>query len=206
MSVREEFVAGARTIGGLLRSPALAARWEEDSALDGFRNGALAGHLVRAVTATVGFLEQPVPEGEPEDMVAFFVWATSGWAAQADAIVDRGEQQAAGGPQALNATYEEALARLEQELAGSAADRRAVRNNRILTLDDLLIIRALELIVHADDLAVSLEVDTPAFGADLTRRVIDLLVATAVARHGDLAVLRSLTRSERDTAEALRVV
>jgi len=51
--------------------------------------------------------------------------------------------------------------------------------------------------LHVDDLAVSLDVPTPAFPAEAARRAVAITAELARRRHGDLAVLRALTRAER---------
>jgi hypothetical protein len=52
-------------------------------------------------------------------------------------------------------------------------------------------------VVHADDLAVSIGVPTPAFPEEVFGPVRDLLVRLAERRHGQSAVIGALTRSER---------
>ena len=75
-----------------------------------------------------------------------------------------------------------------------------------MTLDDYLVTRLIELVVHTDDLAVSLDVAAPPIPAAATGLVITTLVEVARIRHGDTAVLRALTRRERDAVAALRVL
>ena len=69
-----------------------------------------------------------------------------------------------------------------------------------LRRDDFLLTRMLEIVVHADDLAVSAGVRTPEFPAGVFAPVRDLLVRLAVKRHGQSAVIGALTRSERTQA------
>ena len=66
-----------------------------------------------------------------------------------------------------------------------------------LRLDDFLLTRLVELSVHLDDLATSLGVPGPALSDAVTVPVRHLLVDLAAERHGDVAVLRALSRSER---------
>jgi hypothetical protein len=58
--------------------------------------------------------------------------------------------------------------------------------------------------VHADDLAVSVGMATPALPAAVLDPVFELLTRLAVRRHGPTAVLRALSRAERapDTISA----
>jgi hypothetical protein len=61
----------------------------------------------------------------------------------------------------------------------------------------MLMTRTMELVVHADDLAVSVGLPTPEFPAEVTGSVIDLLARLSVRRHGPTAVIRAMTRGER---------
>ncbi len=69
-----------------------------------------------------------------------------------------------------------------------------------LTLDDLLVTRMMEIVVHADDLAVSVGAPTPDFPDSVLDPALALLCRLAVRRHGSVAVLRALSRSERAPA------
>jgi hypothetical protein len=66
-----------------------------------------------------------------------------------------------------------------------------------LRLDDFLITRMMELAVHSDDLAYSVDTDTPELPDAVLEPVLGLLTALAVRRHGQPAVLRALSRAER---------
>jgi hypothetical protein len=66
-----------------------------------------------------------------------------------------------------------------------------------LRRDDFLLTRLLEIVVHTDDLAVSVAVPTPEFPDDAFAPVRDLLVRLAANRHGQSAVISTLTRRER---------
>jgi hypothetical protein len=76
--------------------------------------------------------------------------------------------------------------------------------DEVLSLDDYLKTRIIELTTHTDDLCVSLGRPTPTLpGLDVA---IATLIDVAALRHGDLAVLRALVRRERDPDDALRVI
>jgi hypothetical protein len=66
-----------------------------------------------------------------------------------------------------------------------------------LTAHDFLVTRMMEIVVHSDDLAASLGVDTPEFPDDVVAPVLDLLTGLAVRRHGATSVVRALTRPQR---------
>lgn len=74
-----------------------------------------------------------------------------------------------------------------------------------MSLDGYLQTRCVELAVHLEDLALS--VNSPVRAPEgAVALAVDVLVAAARARHGDQAVLNALTRRERDAEEALRVL
>jgi hypothetical protein len=81
-----------------------------------------------------------------------------------------------------------------------------VFDDMVIRLDDYLATRLVELCVHVDDLAVSLGEPAPPLPEAATGLAVRILVDVARQRHGDRAVLRALTRRERDPAEALRVL
>jgi hypothetical protein len=54
----------------------------------------------------------------------------------------------------------------------------------------------LELVVHADDLAVSLDVAPPGFSAAGIDLAVGALVRISLRRHGQVAVVRMLARAQ----------
>jgi hypothetical protein len=75
-----------------------------------------------------------------------------------------------------------------------------------MRLDDFLVTRTMEVVVHSDDLTASVSLPTPTFPAATNDPVITLIVETRRRRHGDAAVIRAFTRRERDTGDTLRVI
>jgi hypothetical protein len=55
----------------------------------------------------------------------------------------------------------------------------------------------MEIVVHADDLACSVDLDTPQFPDPVIRPVLDLLGRLAMTKHGQASVVRALARKER---------
>jgi hypothetical protein len=53
-----------------------------------------------------------------------------------------------------------------------------------LLLDDFLLTRMMEIVVHSDDLALSAGIATPPFSPQVFEPVLDLLSRLAVVRHG----------------------
>jgi len=206
----EAFLDAASTAVGVLERPELAERWQQDSVLPRFGVAALAGHLVRGMTTVEQYLDGPEPD-EPGISAARYFHTVIRSADISDpahqAIRDRGAEAAADGPAALAGDARAALGRLPSRLAGAGAGRRLrVAGGLVMTLDEYLRTRVVELVIHADDLAASLGVELAPPRPATCAVAIDVLVGVARIRHGDLAVLRALARRERDPVQALRVL
>ncbi|GAA4443079.1 maleylpyruvate isomerase N-terminal domain-containing protein [Phytohabitans houttuyneae] len=201
---RDDFIATARAVAPLFRDPAVAAAWDGPSALAEFSVGGLAGHLAYQVLALPGVLAAPEPT-EPVISLAEHYGRVAWIGADLDAEINvrirqGGDAIGAEGAHALAERYDAAVDDLAAGLPAAAPDR----NARIslwgpwsMRLDDLLVTRMMELAVHADDLAVSVGVETPPFPPTAVETVVDLLSRLAVRRHGPTAVLRALSRAER---------
>lgn len=113
-----------------------------------------------------------------------------------------GEQDAADGPTALAARVATCVRRLRETLAAAPARpvRRPIWGPWSISLDDFVTSRLLELIIHADDLAYSVDVATPAFPPQAVETVVEILSRIALRRHGATHLLRALSRSERAPA------
>lgn len=198
------FLACAEAVAPLLRAPELAAQWSEPSVLTDFRTSGLAGHTARAVFNVERYLDAEVPSGAAHlDAVEYFLTASGAdvenpASAMNQTIRERGEQEAAGGPQALADAYDAARARLAVRLPGLSGEQPVLMFGRyVLPLDECLLTRLIELVVHADDLAVTLGLPTPDFSDQVNDLVIATLARIARRRHGPLPVLRALARRER---------
>jgi hypothetical protein len=209
--IRRAFLDAAVIGREVVASREVAVRWEEPSALPYFSVRGLAGHLVRATTSVEAYLDREEPTEEPLSAAQYYASVLDG-AHDLDspfhqAIRQRGEDAAAEGHPALVESFDAALARLAPRLAEERANR-VVKAflDRVLTLDEYLVTRIIELLVHTDDLAVSVGLPPPDFPLSASRPAIAALVDVAILRHGDEAVLRALTRRERDLVDALRVL
>jgi hypothetical protein len=69
-----------------------------------------------------------------------------------------------------------------------------------LTTEDFVVTRCMEMVVHGDDHAASIDVPTPEFPDPVVERVLALLTGVAVRRHGQAAVVRALSRPQRAPA------
>jgi uncharacterized protein (TIGR03083 family) len=213
--IQSLFLDAVAGTGRLLSEPALLERFDGPSALAEFSVRGLAGHLLRAVTSVEGYLDRPPPDeaGAGSAISAAEYYATV-IGDESDinsdvqrAVRQRGLKAAPDHPQEFPALWAAAAERLRGRLAETPANRlMQVYGDLVLTLDDYLVTRLIELVVHGDDLAASLDVTPPPLHAAATGLAIATLVEVARIRHGDPAVLRALTWRERDAVNALRVI
>jgi hypothetical protein len=197
------FLVAARTSQALLDDPAVAAAWAQPSALPGFTIGGLAEHLAAQILTPARVLAEPPSTHELVALLEHYgraAWVGADRDAEPNVLIrDSGEQSAAEGPDALAARVTKALADLEQTLPAQPVDRwiQPPAGPWSLTLSDFLLTRMMEMVVHCDDLAHSLQLATPSFPAPVQDPVLELLVQLSVRRHGATAVVRALTRAER---------
>ena len=196
------FVEGFLVCRELLRDPRTGRRWADPSALPEMSVGALACHLGRQVTRAADLLTMPSTLPVLDSVDEHYrraPWVTAG--SLDDPANDRtaDDADAALGHRRL-------LARVDDDL-GTA--RRALRDGTALDTvpipwqgwslrrEDFLLTRLLEVVVHTTDLAASLGVAAPDFPAGAFVPVRDLLVRLAVWRHGQSALVDTLSRRER---------
>ena len=203
--VLSAFLEIAERVEGMLVSEAVAALWEDPSALEGYTVSGLAGHLARGVLTVERYVEAPAPppNAEATDAAGYMV-AVLGAHDPVDSefhrtVRARSAEAAAKGPAALAADVQRAREHLAQRLADTVMQKRIeVLQGVVLTVEEYLRTRLVELVVHLDDLAVSV-------GYDVTHDVPDeaydeaaaVLMQVALRRHGGLPVVRSLARRER---------
>jgi len=197
--VIDAYLSAATTVSGLLRHPSLADAWDQPSALREFRIGGLAGHLARAVFTTEGYLAAEVPPDPVLVDAGSYLGMLETMTPEDNArVVNRGEAEAGTGPDDLIARYDAALDRLRATLPTLSEDRpMPMLAGNVLPLRECLATRMLELLVHADDLAVSIGEPTPEFDEEAADLVVTLLARFARRRHGLPALLRAFSREER---------
>ncbi|MEU0558902.1 maleylpyruvate isomerase N-terminal domain-containing protein [Dactylosporangium sp. NPDC006015] len=202
--MRSAFLDASETAAGLLRDPAVTARWGEPSALPGFTVGGLARHLANQVTRTVTLLAGPPGEAAVPVLDHFTGagWVGSGRDSDDNVFIrSRGEEAAALTSAAeLAAEVDAALDELRTTVPAQHPERIVDVGKWGLTVDDFLLTRVLELVVHVDDLAVSLDVPTPQLPPEAVAATVELLGRLAVWRHGALPVVGALARQERAPA------
>ncbi len=202
-----DFLVAAEAALALVGRVEVAQRWAEPSALEGMSVGAVAAHLGQQVelvhaAVTAGRAtsdDAPVPLLEHYRRAA---WVRADVEDEANRTIREGAEQAARvGHDALVLSLQEALLEVRRRLGASAG--RLPRGVRLphwewtLSFDDFLLTRVMELVVHADDLAVSVDVEPTALPDAVLGPVLALLVGVSLERHGQAALVRALTRRER---------
>lgn len=211
-SIPTLFLELGDTVGAMLSQPVLAERWDEPSALEGMTIGALAAHLGRAFTTTWLYLQaDPIGFDDDIDASSYFFKALDRPAedlAELNAgIAQRASDDAELGALGVFDLHETTISDLRMRLVGAPAERGIeVFDDICMPLDSYLVTRMVEVVVHSDDLAVSLGIDSPVFAPDVVDLVLVALLGVARERHGDVAILREFTRSERATGECLPVL
>lgn len=202
MSVRDAYLVAARSARDLVAGPAVEAAWERPSALAGMSVGALACHLGGQLVSVRELVAAP-PQGEVIPLLGHYERARWVTAAPDDevnvGIRESAEGNAADGHAALVGRLDDALGLLPGLLADQDPGRPVLIpwQGWALTLDDFLVTRMMEIAVHSDDLAVSVDLAPPALPEEVLAPVLTLLSLVAVRRHGQSAVLSALSRAER---------
>lgn len=202
------YLEAARSAADLVGSRLVAERWDEPSALPGMSVGALAAHLgsqlvlVRdTVRDTASWAEEaPVPL---LDHYRRSAWVTAGPEDEANVTIRESADELAGpGSETVVAEVRRAWEDLQTVVEDTTlpAVVRMPWWGWALTFEDFLVTRMMEITVHSDDLAVSLDVEPPEQPAVVLEPVLSLLTGVAVLRHGQAAVVRALTRAERAPA------
>lgn len=197
------FIAAADIAADLALRPEVAEHWTDESACAGMTVGGLAHHLLSQVGNTVRLVGAEPSDQPPITLLEHYQGA--GWVdAELEDDVNVGiregsDAEAAAGPEVLAAQVAELTERLPGVLAArEPGDAVWVPwQGWSLTLHDWLVTRMMEIVVHSDDLAASVGLETPEFPADVAGPVLDLLTRLSARRHGTTALVRTLTRPQR---------
>jgi hypothetical protein len=206
-----DFLVAAGTVVDLLGRMEVVGSWSQPSALPDLTVAGLAAHLASqvltvhaAVTAGTSVTEErPVPLLEHYQRVP---WVGADLDHPANvAIRETSERSAGVGHGTLVASVQAAVDDLRAAFTGGlpAGLPPAIRMppwEWSLSFDDFLVTRVMEIVVHSDDLAVSVDVAPPTLPEAVLGPVLALLVGVSLQRHGQAAVVRALTRSERAPA------
>ena len=200
---RTEFVDACHIAFRLASRPEVSEAWDRESSCAGMTVGGLTHHMLGQARNLARFLAQPPTTDSPIallDHYAGAAWVTAEPEDEANtSIRDEGNEAAEVGRSAVLAE----VAPLIDQLPGLLRTPREPDTIFIpwqgwaLTTDDFLVTRAMELMVHADDLAASVGLPTPEFPGTVAAHVVDLLGGVAMRRHGQAAVVRALSRPQR---------
>ena len=206
MTAVQEYLQVAGVIRSLLASPEVAKYWDYPSALDEWTVAGLSGHLARPVLNLASVLEEPVPWDSPlYSAVDYYAQMPAGDAdldsPAARAIRLRGVESAGADIADLLERYDKALAVSSEQLPPLPADHEIGTPTQgggvRMLLSEYLITRMIEMLVHADDLAVSIGRSYPDFTNDATNTVVATLACISLRRNKPTDLLRALARQER---------
>lgn len=211
VEIRSGFLSAAREAAILLGRSEVAEHWDSKSVLPEFSISGLCGHLLRSVKTVEIYLDVDEPEGDPLSAAGYYHALdieTDINSAVNRSVRSRGEESAMGGTANVAREARLLVDRLTTRLAREPIDRKLrVIRDLVVSLDDYLRTRIVELVVHSDDLALSVGIGNERIlEPPVSSIAIGTLVDLACLRHGELAVLRALTRRERDNLDALRVL
>ena len=205
---RASLLRAADQLVELVSAHEVADAWDQESVLPGMTVGGLTRHLVSQPECAVEFLRiQPLPQHAQTLSLAECYERTDWFAAPVDAlentsIRDDFNAMAAGGGERSLAILEQARAELPQALAAAGPTTYVPWQDCALATDDFLVVRLMEVVVHADDLAATIGLPTPSFDDDVLHPVLALLAMLGARRHGQDAAVRALSRAERATRPA----
>ena len=200
------FLAAVDLSLDLAARPEVRGAWERESACAGMTVGGLTHHLLKQAGNTVRGL-RATPDGAPPiallEHYARAAWVEAGPEDEANVSIRDGENDGAQvGPDVvleLAAEWADDLPALLE----AARDPDTIFipwQGWSLTTEDFLTTRMMELVVHGDDLAASVGLDTPTYPGGVLTPVLGLLTGVAVRRHGQTAVVRGLSRPQRAPA------
>jgi len=199
---RSALVGAVDQLADLVADAAVADAWEHESALPGMTVGGLARHLVSQPECAVEFLTTPGPaDAEVLTLVGHYDrvdwWRAPIDAAENTSIRDDFNLMGRAGHEESVEVLVRSRRHLPAALASAARTTYVPWQDCALPTDDFLVVRLMEMVVHADDLAFSVGVETPTFVPAVLEPVLALLASLAARRRGQPAVLRALSRSGR---------
>lgn len=209
------FLDAAASFCQMAGADRVEARWTDQSALRGLSVGGLVGH----VSAGIGWIE-PLLDTAPADNVQivrrgkYFSPFTIRTPDDFDAELHRRvrEQGERGGQRGATDTVAKLRSRVERLstlLPQQDPDRLIDLRPTVpgaMYLDDFICTRIIEVVVHGDDLAVSVGLVPDPPTVEAATIVIDTLVEAARDQHGDLEVIRTLARGDRSTPGVVPVL
>ncbi len=189
-------------------SPTLAERWSLPSALKDWTNAGLVGHLARSAFNLERALSTIGQHDEKQPILDTVGYYLSSAPHTPDSPVGRrirelGAAEAAEGPALLASRFAASAARLQDRAVPLHEATTVEMFTRVMSIDDCATACLLELVVHTDDLAESLDLHPPAFDDQAVDLVMCCLTRICRRRHGDTAVVRTLARTDRAPAAGI---
>jgi hypothetical protein len=206
--VRGLVIEAVEAAAALIGDDEVVAQWHQPSALAGMTVGALCAHLGRAAGAVLAYLDRTDPKTRPDG--ALLTPVTYFHAAIDSPIHERIKEvsatEATAGPGDVSDRCRWVAASMRTRLAEEPTDRLvAALGGRMLSLDDFCRTRLIEVLLHLDDVAVSVGLPRPETSADGPAIVIDILMGIARMKSGDWPVLHALARNERRAVDVFPV-
>ena len=200
---RDALVRASEALTPLVSDARVAEAWDRESVLPGFSVGGLTRHLVSQPESAVEFLGiRPVPpHAETVSLVELYGrtdWFEAPVSAEENTSISADFNAMAAGRQEHSvAILAESVAALPGAIAAAGPTTYVPWQDCLLATDDFLVVRLMEVVVHADDLAASIGADAPVFDDEALHPVLALLAALSAGRHGQTGVLRGLSRADR---------
>jgi hypothetical protein len=199
---RSTVIAAVAQLTELVGSEPVADAWGQESVLPAMTVGGLTRHLVSQPECAVQFLTRPIPPGTAVLTLVGHYDRVDWLHAPVDAIEntsirdDFNEMASAGHAESVE-VLARSLDALDTAIAAAGPTTYVPWQDCALPTDDFLVVRLMEIVVHADDLASSVGLSAPVFSPDVLEPALALLAALAARRRGQSAVLRALSREER---------
>lgn len=178
--IRPEWIVAWReslaAFRALVLEPMVIEAWKSPSNLDGYSVGGIAGHVLSLV---VGLRDRI--DARPSDLaiISHVDWYRGALSREHPGLVQIGEQVASAGSATVAAELDAAGRDLDRCFRDASSDRAvplASVAGSAVRLDDFLRTRFVEILVHADDIALSVGLPCPAFplvAAQLAESVIE---------------------------------
>jgi hypothetical protein len=203
---RTAFLGTLDATWGLVSRPEVTAAWGQESSCAGMTVGGLTHHVLGQAVNAARFLRTAPAGDEPIRLLQHYeraAWVAASQQGRPDPEqVETDNTAAQAGPDAVLREGRGAIDALPALLA-APRDPDTIHitwQGWSLATGDFLTTRMMELVVHGDDLASSVGLDTPTYPEDAVTAVLGLLSGVAVRRHGATAVVRALSRPQRAPA------